>query len=109
MRQLLRLTFGRNNILQTAIALIIAALTLTLHAQAQQTTGDLRGRVTDELGGLVVGARVTVTSAASISKSSTTNSEGGYLFSRLAPGKYALRVEAKGFAPFEGVDVEVKL
>jgi Carboxypeptidase regulatory-like domain len=63
----------------------------------------------DELGGLVVGARVTVTDAAGISKSVTTNDEGGYLFSRLAPGKYSVCVEASGFAPFESPDVEVKL
>jgi len=91
--------------------LILAALTLMLPASevyAQQATGELRGQVTDELGGLIVGASVTLTDAAGVARRATTNSEGSYLFSALVPGKYSVRVEAHGFAVYESADVEVR-
>ncbi len=89
--------------------MIIAALTLTLTASAQQASGELRGHVSDELGGLIIGAHVTLTDASGASRQSTTDGEGGYLFSGLAPGKYSVRVEASGFAPFENAEIEIKL
>ena len=77
-------------------------------ADAQQLKGELHGQVVDEFGGLIVGATVTLTDASGVAKTVATNNEGIYLFSGLAPGKYTLRVEARGFSLYENADVEVK-
>ena len=75
---------------------------------AQRSTGELRGQVMDEFGGLIVGAGVTLTDAGGFVKTIRTNSEGSYLFSGLAPGRYLVRVEARDFSAPEDAEVEVK-
>jgi hypothetical protein len=74
---------------------------------AQQRNGSLRGQVTDELGGLVVGATVTLVAADGTQRTATTNSEGLYTFNGVAPGAYTLHVVAAGFSPYEKLDVAV--
>src|SRR5215510_2526053 len=76
-------------------------------ALAQQTTGALKGTVTDQLGSLVVGARVTVRNARGVITSATTNSSGVYEFRRLEPGTYELRVVSPGFSVYEDKAVEI--
>jgi hypothetical protein len=91
--------------------LILSALLLALPSfsvYAQQPAGELRGQVADELGGLIVGATVTLTDAGGVARSITTNNDGNYLFSGVAPGRYSVRVEARGFSVYESADVEVK-
>ena len=75
---------------------------------AQQTTGALRGTVTDQLDSLVVGATVTVRNANGVVTSATSNSSGVYEFKRLAPGVYTLKVIAPGFVVFEEKEVEIE-
>jgi hypothetical protein len=75
-----------------------------------QATTSLGGRVTDQSGAVVAGAKVTVTSAGtSASRDATTNANGEYQFSQLAPGKYNLTVTAAGFEKVEkaGMDLLV--
>ncbi|MGH9875346.1 MAG: carboxypeptidase regulatory-like domain-containing protein, partial [Pyrinomonadaceae bacterium] len=87
-----------------------AALAITLFAAvalAQQTRGTLRGVIKDELGATVVGAAVTLTDANGVEKTATTNGEGAYVFSGLAPGKYSLRASAKGFAETDESEVDL--
>ena len=91
--------------------LIAFALTLTLFSIsifAQHSSGELRGRVTDEFGGLIVGANVSLTDAGGAVKMFVTSSEGSYLFSNLLPGRYVVRVEARAFSVSESEEVEVK-
>ncbi|HXQ73649.1 MAG TPA: carboxypeptidase regulatory-like domain-containing protein, partial [Pyrinomonadaceae bacterium] len=68
---------------------------------AQQSTGALKGTVTDQLDSLVVGATVTLKNANGVETSATSNSSGVYEFKRLAPGSYDLKVIAPGFNLFE--------
>src|SRR3954468_17222435 len=77
-------------------------------ASAQQSLGTLRGQVKDELGGVIIGATVTVTDAAGVEKSSVTDAEGRYVFSALAPGRYTIRINQSGFAAYENLGVEVQ-
>ncbi len=75
-----------------------------------QSTTSLSGRVTDTSGATVAGATVTVTSAAtSAAREVTTNPNGEFQFSQLAPGKYDLTVTAQGFKKVEkkGMDLLV--
>ena len=74
---------------------------------AQQSTASLRGRVADELGGLIVGASVTLTNAQGLQKSARTDGRGEYLITGVAPGKYVLQVHASGFALYEKTEVEI--
>jgi hypothetical protein len=74
---------------------------------AQQTAGTLRGQVTDEFGGALIGATVTAVNQTGVEKSTVTNDEGNYVLSGLTPGAYTVRAVANGFAVFEAQDVEV--
>src|SRR5204863_5649829 len=66
-------------------------------AFAQQPTGTIKGQVTDEFGGVIVGATVSAIDPNGVEKTATTNGDGVYAVNGLAPGKYAVRVKAKGF------------
>src|SRR3954467_14100169 len=83
---------------------------LTLFATpllAQQARGTLRGVVKDELGGLVSGATVTLTSNSGEQKTATANANGEYSFDGLAAGSYNVSAVAKGFAATEQTSVTI--
>jgi outer membrane receptor protein involved in Fe transport len=64
----------------------------------QAATATLNGRVLDPNGALVPGAVVAVIEKATgVKRETTTNGDGIYVLSNLAPGEYDVRVEAKGF------------
>ena len=81
---------------------------VALHVPGQQTTGALKGTVTDQLGSLVVGAKVTLRNARGVSTTANTNSSGVYEFRRLEAGKYELRIDSPGFSVFEDKAVEIQ-
>ena len=83
------------------------ALILSCHIAAAQTQSSVRGQVTDQLGGAVVGAVVTLIDSNNKEKTATTNEQGVYLFTGIAPGKYRLRVRRDGFYPSSERPVEV--
>jgi hypothetical protein len=83
-------------------------LAVASFAFAQPSTGSLKGTVTDQLGSLVVGAKVTVRNARGAINTVTTNSAGIYEFKKLDPGTYELRVVSPGFAVFEDKSVEIR-
>lgn len=80
---------------------------ITVSVLSQQRTGSLRGQVLDELGALVVGATVTITSADGAQKNVVTGNDGIYNFPNVLPGKYSLKVTAPGFSLYENADVTV--
>src|SRR5687767_447785 len=86
--------------------LLILALSSVL--SAQQNTGALKGTVTDPMGSLVVGARVTIKNARGVITSATSNSSGTYEFRRVVPGTYQLQITAPGFNVFEEKEVEIE-
>ncbi len=88
-----------------ALALTFALCACNLFAQ--QATGNLRGQVTDQLGGIIIGATVTITDAGGITKTATTNDEGNYAISGIAPGKYTVRASTAGFADYENPGLEI--
>src|SRR5215211_45408 len=77
-------------------------------AAAQQAGASLRGQVSDEFGGVIVGASVTVTDASGKAKSTVTDSDGAFNVPGLAPGRYSVRVYSTGFAPFENPEVDLR-
>ena len=77
------------------ILLVIAA---ALTAAAQSGSAVVRGTVTDVQGKAIAGAKVTLTSVdKNLSRSQTTNEEGIYVFSSIAPGSYRIDIEAASF------------
>jgi carboxypeptidase family protein len=83
------------------------ALSIVVSFAQQQQAGTLRGTVTDELGGALIGATVTAVNQSGVEKSTVTNDDGNYVLSGLTPGAYTVRAVATGFAIFEAQDVEV--
>jgi hypothetical protein len=85
-------------------ALLLAAAVLSAAAGLAQSTGTLRGQVTDPSGAIITGASVEIaiadhpTGAASLSAQTSEN--GSYIFSNIPEGSYNLRVTASGFALF---------
>src|SRR5690349_14203166 len=69
---------------------------VSLHAQAP--VGSLGGTITDPSGGIVKGAKVTVTDLQRATRRDlSTNSVGAFSAPSLIAGEYEVRVEAPGF------------
>ena len=82
-------------------------------AQAQNTTsaeapGTIRGIVNDPSGLVVVSAVVTLEAVASTnSRTTITDEAGSFRFSGVAPGNYAIKIAALGFADWRSANVVV--
>src|ERR1044071_365043 len=68
-------------------AALVVAFSINAFAQNRAT---LRGSISDELGATIVGATVTLMDANGVAKTATTNNDGIYSFTNLAPGKYQI-------------------
>jgi hypothetical protein len=97
----------RGTVLKGA-AVFAAVLFFSLCAAAQQSLGTLRGNVKDELGGVIIGATVSVADAAGVEKTAETDEQGNYSFAGLPPGRYTVRLTQAGFAAYENLGVEVQ-
>jgi Carboxypeptidase regulatory-like domain len=89
---------------------VCALLMLGVRISAQETTGGLRGTVTDPSGALIPDANVTLTGTTLVgTKSFQTDASGVYHFENLPPGTYAVEVAAQGFSKLDrgGVVIEV--
>jgi hypothetical protein len=79
--------------------LVILALTLT-SVFAQPNGGAIRGVLTDDSGGVVPAAVVTL-SGNGVQKTTQSQGDGSYSFTGLTPGQYTVRATVPGFAIFE--------
>ena len=74
-------------------------LPITLFSQVNQAR--LLGSITDQSGGVIAGASVTITDVQkNVSRTLTTDSAGEYVAPNLDPDTYAIRVEFRGFKTF---------
>ncbi len=100
---------GSPNAKRTALALLATAgmvLLLGLPLFSQTSTGRILGTVTDQSGGALVGAAVTVTNVGTgVGRNLTTDSVGQYVAPNLVPGSYAVHVTAKGFKTVDRRDI----
>src|SRR5271156_1654406 len=93
-----------------SLALMLAAAFVAPQLSAQtQTTGDITGVVTDQSGGIVPQAHVTLKDNTKGSTQDTQSSkEGVYRFYLLAPGSYTVSVSAPSFQSISRqVDVNI--
>src|SRR5215471_19072233 len=89
--------------------LICCLLLLTAaDALAQSNNVSIKGTITDQLGGLVVGARVIAKDAKGNGVTVSSDNDGNYAFHNLLPGRYDLTVTAGGFSTLEVKNLELK-
>src|ERR1700681_2542789 len=87
-----------------ASIILVAVFSTAAFAQGR---ANLRGLITDEFGAAIVGATVTLTDASGAQKTATTNADGTYSFTALAPGKYKVHANAAGFATSDDATVDL--
>src|SRR5437870_2599537 len=92
-----------SNVIACALFLFFGVAGL---AQESAVKGNLGGVVVDASGAVVTGAQVTLTGATG-SLTTPTDSEGNFLFVRLAPGSYSVKVEQRGFKTADVKNVQV--
>jgi hypothetical protein len=84
------------------LAVLFAFFLANGPAYPQGSTGRILGVVTDQSGGYVANAKVTITDVArGVSQTLTADSDGAYVAINLLPGTYTVRTEYKGFKTFE--------
>src|SRR5262250_1030737 len=88
---------GRMRFRIVALALVALCATSAI-ASAQQPTGEIFGKVTDQSGGVMPGVTVTLTSPILLQPLTAVTSETGtYQFPRLEVADYTVRFELSGF------------
>ncbi|MEP7116715.1 MAG: TonB-dependent receptor [Acidobacteriota bacterium] len=88
----------------------LAALIAPLTAEAQITTGVLRGVISDESGAVLPGVTVTLRGRAVPGAPTTvTNESGVYRFVNLPPGSYDVTAELAGFSTSTQTGIQVSL
>ena len=82
-----------------AVSLLLSSI---LQGQATISTGSINGTVVDATGAAVPGAKITIKHIdTGVTTNLTTNSSGFYNSGSVPPGKYLVKVEAKGFKTAE--------
>ena len=104
--------------LAAVLAILAIAVVFCSPALPQGNTGRILGTVTDQSGGAIADATVTITDVQrGTSRTITTDSSGEYVAPGLLPGTYTVRGEAKGFKVFDrrnllletGKDIQVDI
>src|SRR5258708_14652826 len=91
-----------------AVAVLLAAIQTTADAQSINST--FHGTVTDPLGAVVAGAKVEVKNLASGEvRQATTNDDGFYTITGLAPGHYSESASKSGFSITVRPDVQLEV
>src|SRR5579862_5140349 len=90
------------------LAVSVGVLLLCVPAFSQGNQGRIMGTVTDQSGGVVAGATVTVLDVArGVPRTLTTDDAGEYNAPNLTPGSFTVRAESKGFKKLERQNVDV--
>ena len=89
---------------------IVALGAIPWTASAQQTTGSIRGVITDESGAVLPGVTVTLKGPAVPGAPTTVSNETGvYRFPNLPPGTYEISAELAGFSTTAQTGIPVSL
>lgn len=88
------------------LAVVMAAFLAATYLCAQVNTAQINGTVTDSSGAVVPNVTVTVANPdTGFTRSAKTTDAGAFIVPFLAPGKYNLRTEARGFASVSQRDI----
>lgn len=89
-------------ILKTGFLTIITLLATSIAvAQRPSHVVDMQGEVKDQLGFVIVGARVNLENDGGLTRETVTDEYGRFRISEVPIGTYKLNVTAKGFAAYE--------
>src|SRR6185436_1099086 len=92
------------------LAIVLALLLATGSLFAQQTTGAVRGVVTDPTGALVSGVTISAANNQTrITQTTKTSAAGAYVLPLLSPGTYTLSAESPGFSKAVRSNVVVRI
>ncbi len=98
-----RLVLG---LLVVYLLMLVGSMPLLAQGSAS-STGTIAGTVTDPDGALVPAAAIVVSSGSGAGRKLTSDAAGAFVIGRLVPGRYELKVSAKGFAASTVSDVMV--
>src|SRR5262249_54625633 len=83
--------------LMLSAAVSLAAI-VTLAVVAAQSTGTIRGVITDSSGAVLPGVTVTISGAGTAERRAVTNEKGEFVFVGVAPGQYQVTAALAGFS-----------
>src|SRR5918912_2926094 len=96
----------KRHVLRAAVALLLGCAPVL----AQQTSGNINGRVVDQQGAAVPGVTVTAKNPATgLVRAEVSDAEGLYRINALPVGRYDVSAELQGFATMSAKEVEVNV
>lgn len=91
--------FASNHRFLTLLVFLLSLGFVPRLALAQQASASVNGVVTDPSGAAIPNAKVELTNAATgVTRTTTTNTDGAYLFLNVVPGPYTMKASASGFS-----------
>src|SRR5262245_45098605 len=91
--------------MRVVVVVAVMGAFITRPVQAQNT-GVIEGTITDDQGGVMPGATVTLKNTdTGVERSTTSDAEGKYRFPALQPGRYSVLSSLQGFASAEIRDI----
>jgi hypothetical protein len=87
---------------------VVVVLTLMSVVAVAQRAAALRGQVTDQLGGAIVGAHVDLVDQDGKNHSTRTDDRGIFIFGALPEGTYRLKASNSGFNTYEQSDIALR-
>jgi hypothetical protein len=94
----------------SVLGAILGVLLFSVSLFSQANFGRILGTVTDQSGGVLSGATVTITDKdRGVARTLTTDDAGEYNAPTLIPGNYTVRVEAKGFRTLDRQNVVLEV
>src|ERR1700758_1553732 len=92
------------------VRLALALLFASIQMLSQANTGRILGSVTDQTGGAIAGATVTITDTErGTTRTLTTDDSGSYNAPSLIPGTYTVRAEFRGFKSTERQNIVLEV
>src|ERR1700758_5448883 len=90
------------------LSAILGVLLFSVPLFSQGSNGRILGTVTDQSGGVVSGATITIIDKdRGVARTLTTDDAGEYNAPQLLPGTYTVRAEANGFKKLERENIEL--
>ena len=101
---------ARASATRCVLGALVGVLVLSLAAFSQANYGRILGIVTDQTGGVISGATVTIIDKdRGVARTLTTDAAGEYDAPTLTVGTYIIRVEAQGFKRLERQNVVLEV
>src|SRR5579885_2948111 len=103
---MIRRTAQKHSLRRYSILFLSALYISVLHALTYQ--GSVRGTVTDAQGAAIPNVAITLTNEATgVSRNTTTNSAGQYVFTAVDPGTYSLTAKCSDFKTYQRTNLTV--